>query len=78
MEAILSLQKMIEDLRAQRDALDEALQALEAPTTVLGVSVGRRSGASPGRAHWSQTPQGKKRLAEIVAARRKQKAKGAK
>jgi len=72
---------ILQELKAERDRLDEAIQALEVGENSIRRPVGRPKGSTTTRRTHRLTPAGRKRLSEMMkkrwAARRKKTASAA-
>ena len=73
-------QRIIAELKMERDRLSEAITALEGSTTVRGSRRGPRAGRRARRPH-RLSPEGRRRLSEMMkrrwAERRKKASKAA-
>ena len=69
-ERTLDLQKILSELRAERDRITQAIEALDEIASSSAVTKKRAGGAqAPGRRRGGITPEGRRRLSEAMKKR---------
>src|ERR1035437_751473 len=69
-ERTLDLQKILSELKAERDRIDRAIEALDGIASSSAVTKKRAGGGrSPGRRCGGITPEGRRRLSEAMKKR---------
>jgi hypothetical protein len=56
---------VLEELRKMRASLDAAIRALEGPSVPADPDAPKKRGYTSSGTHWTQTPEGKKRMRHI-------------
>jgi hypothetical protein len=68
-ERTLDLQKIVSELRAERDRINQAIEALDGKASPATTKRGAGAAPAPGRRRGGITPEGRRRLSEAMKKR---------